>query len=71
MMTFFFISRCVAIFQVIFFFSFQSLKSWSNTISTEKEELDEKHKYITSDNAMLLAKVQELQNSIPELEVNN
>lgn len=49
---------------------FQSLKSWSSTISTEKEELDEKHKNITTDNAMLLAKVQELQNSIPELEVN-
>lgn len=32
--------------------------------------MDEKHKNITEDNAMLLAKVQELQNSVPELEVN-
>lgn len=38
-------------------------------MSTEKDELDEKHRSIASDNAMLLAKVQELQNSIPELEV--
>ncbi|XP_031630264.1 huntingtin-interacting protein 1 isoform X3 [Contarinia nasturtii] len=47
----------------------KSLKSWSSTISTEKEELDEKHKNIITDNAMLLAKIQELQNSVPELEV--
>lgn len=53
----------------VFWLLFQSLKSWSSTVSTEKEELDEKHKNITTDNAMLLAKVQELQNSIPELEV--
>lgn len=51
------------------FYFEQSLKSWSSTISSEKEELDEKHRNTTDDNAMLLAKVQELQNSIPELEV--
>lgn len=45
------------------------MKKWSNSINVEKEELDEKHKNITDDNGMLLAKVQELQNSIPELEV--
>lgn len=48
---------------------FQSLKEWSNSINAEKEELDEKHKNVSDDNSMLLAKVQELQNSIPELEV--
>lgn len=42
---------------------------WSNSINAEKEELDEKHKNVSDDNSMLLAKVQELQNSIPELEV--
>lgn len=47
----------------------QSLKEWSNSINAEKEELDEKHKNVSDDNSMLLAKVQELQNSIPELEV--
>lgn len=47
----------------------QSLKTWSSTITSEKDELDEKHRNVASDNAMLLAKVQELQNSIPELEV--
>lgn len=31
--------------------------------------MDEKYKNVSQDNAMLLAKVQELQNSIPELEV--
>lgn len=45
------------------------MKSFSSTVTTEKDELDEKHKNVTTDNAMLLAKVQELQNSIPELEV--
>lgn len=62
--------RCLLILFRFFLSLFQSLKSWSSTISTEKEELDEKHKNITDDNAMLLAKVQELQNSIPELEVD-
>lgn len=47
----------------------QSLKTWSATVTSEKDELDEKHRNIASDNAILLAKVQELQNSIPELEV--
>lgn len=45
------------------------MKEWSNSINAEKEELEEKHKNVSDDNSMLLAKVQELQNSIPELEV--
>lgn len=38
-------------------------------MNTEKDHLEEKHKTITEDNAMILAKVEELQNIIPELEV--
>lgn len=46
------------------------MKEWSNSINTEKEALEEKHKTVSEDNTMLLSKVQELQSSIPELEVN-
>lgn len=38
-------------------------------MNSEKDTLEEKHKTITEDNAMLLAKVEELQAIIPELEV--
>lgn len=38
-------------------------------MTTEKDQIEEKHKTITEDNVMLLAKVEELQTIIPELEV--
>lgn len=39
-------------------------------MNAEKEALEEKHRTVSADNAMLLSKVQDLQSSIPELEVN-
>lgn len=40
-------------------------------MTSEKDQLEEKHKTITEDNAQLLAKVEELQTIIPELEMKN
>lgn len=40
-------------------------------MTSEKDQLEEKHKTLTEDNAMLLAKVEELQTIMPELEVKN
>lgn len=49
----------------------QSLKEWSGSMTSEKDQLEEKHKTITEDNVQLLAKVEELQTIIPELEMKN